>query len=331
MRSVLHAASLDHVMATVFGARYDPASREGVELEEMVKEGYHLLGMFNWGDRLPLLKWLDLQGVRMRCRSLVGRVNVFVGKIIEEHRQNIKRIGEGEESSAGRDFVDVLLGLEGEEKLSEPDMIAVLWETIFRGTDTVAILLEWVMARMVLHRDIQAKARAELDAVVGPRGTVSDADVARLPYLQSIVKETLRVHPPGPLLSWARLAVHDAVVGGHLVPKGTTAMVNMWAIAHDPAVWADPDAFRPERFQEEEDVSVMGGDLRLAPFGAGRRVCPGKTLALATVHLWLAQMLHRFDWVPAAADDGGVVDLAERLNMSLEMEKPLVCVPRPRC
>ncbi|KAL6598220.1 hypothetical protein ACP70R_046385 [Stipagrostis hirtigluma subsp. patula] len=324
MRRVLHAASLDHVMATVFGAGYDAASPDGAELEEMVKEGYDLLGMFNWGDHLPLLRWLDLQGVRRRCRALVSRVDVFVARIIEEHRQK-KRSGNGGDDESARDFVDVLLGLQGEEKLSDSDMIAVLWEMIFRGTDTVAILLEWVMARMVLHPEVQAKAQAELDAVVGRGGAVTDADVARLPYLQCVVKETLRVHPPGPLLSWARLAVHDAVVGGHLVPAGTTAMVNMWAIARDPAVWPEPGAFRPERFEEEE-VSVLGGDLRLAPFGAGRRVCPGKTLALATAHLWLAQLLHRFQWAPA---DGGV-DLSERLSMSLEMEKPLVCKATPR-
>ncbi|KAL6878524.1 hypothetical protein ACP4OV_012694 [Aristida adscensionis] len=318
MRRVLHAASLDHIMATVFGARYDATTPEGVELEEMVKEGYDLLGMFNWGDHLPLLKWLDLQGVRRRCRALVSRVDVFVGRIIQEHRQK-KRGGNGDESAG--DFVDVLLGLQGEEKLSDSDMIAVLWEMIFRGTDTVAILLEWVMARMVLHPEVQAKAQEEIDGVGDGGGhAVTDADVLRLPYLQSIVKETLRMHPPGPLLSWARLALHDVNVGGHLVPAGTTAMVNMWAIAHDPAIWPEPGAFRPERFQEEE-VSVLGSDLRLAPFGAGRRVCPGKTMALATVHLWLAQLLQRFEWAPA---DGGV-DLSERLNMSLEMEKPLVC------
>ncbi|XP_066354954.1 cytochrome P450 78A6-like [Miscanthus floridulus] len=181
-------------------------------------------------------------------------------------------------------------------------------------TDTVAILLEWVMAQIVLHPGIQSKMQAELDAVMGRGHAISNADVARLPYLQRVVKETLRVHPPAPLLSWARL-----------IPAGTTAMVNMWAVEHDPAVWADPSTFWPERF-EEEDVSVLGGDLRLAPFGAGRRVCPGKTLALATVHLWLAQLLHRFQWAPA---DGGV-DLTERLGMSLEMEKPLVCKPTPR-
>ena len=105
-------------------------------------------------------------------------------------------------------------------------------------------------------------------------------------------------------------------------------MVNMWATAHDPAVWVEPEAFRLEHFQEE-DVSVLGSDLRLAPFGAGRRVCPGKMLALATTHLWIAQLLHQFEWAPAAAAGGGV-DLSERLGMSLEMEKPLVCKATPR-
>ncbi|GJN11102.1 hypothetical protein PR202_ga29268 [Eleusine coracana subsp. coracana] len=319
LRRVLHAASLNHIMSTVFGKRYDDfTSKEGVVLEEMVAEGYDLLGGFNWADYLPLLKWIDPQGVRRRCNKLVQKVEVFVGDIIQEHRAR-RASGVVADEVTG-DFVDVLLDLEGEEKLSDADMIAVLWEMIFRGADTVAILMEWIMARMVLHPDIQAKAQAELDAVVGQGRAVEDTDVANLPYIQSIVKETLRMHPPGPLLSWARLAIHDAHVGGHLVPAGTTAMVNMWSIAHDAAIWPEPEKFRPERFQEE-DVSVLGSDLRLAPFGAGRRACPGKMLALATTHLWLAQLLHKFEWAPTA----GGVDLSERLGMSLEMAKPLVC------
>ncbi|KAL5198508.1 hypothetical protein ABZP36_002020 [Zizania latifolia] len=322
LRRVLHAASLNHVMATVFGKPYDDlTSQEGALLEEMVNEGYDLLGTFHWADHLPFLKCLDLQGIRRRCNRLVGKVEVFVGKIIQEHKA--KRATEGIADGILGDFVDVLLSLQGEEMMSDSDMIAVLWEMIFRGTDTVAILMEWVMARMVLHPEIQAKARMEVDAVVGRGGGgrgVTDDDVASLPYIQCIVKETLRMHPPGPLLSWARLAVHGARVGGHLVPAGTTAMVNMWAIAHDASIWPQPEVFRPERFLDE-DVSVLGSDLRLAPFGAGRRVCPGRMLALATTHLWLAQLLHRFEWVPSAAG----VDLSERLNMSLEMAAPLVC------
>lgn len=191
---------------------------------------------------------------------------------------------------------------------------------VFRGTDTVAILLEWIMARMVLHQDIQAKAQSEIDMVTGRNGPVRDSDIAKLPYLQSIVKEVLRLHPPGPLLSWARLATHDTHVDKHFIQAGTTAMVNMWAITHDPSIWADPWAFKPERFIEEE-VSIMGSDLRLAPFGSGRRVCPGKALGLATVHLWLARLLQEFKWVPPAQP----VNLSECLKLSLEMKKPLIC------
>jgi cytochrome P450 len=194
-------------------------------------------------------------------------------------------------------------------------------EMIFRGTDTVAILLEWILARMVLHPEIQLKAQAEIDIVVGTSRLVSDSDIPNLPYLQAIVKECLRVHPPGPLLSWARLAIHDVYVGDNFVPAGTTAMVNMWAITHDEKVWSEPKMFKPERFIDEE-VSIMGSNLKLAPFGSGRRVCPGKAMGLATVHLWLALLLQSFKWVPS---DKAGVDLSEHLKMSMEMKSPLIC------
>ncbi|CAL9193864.1 cytochrome P450 78A5-like [Musa acuminata AAA Group] len=322
MKKVLHFGSLNNVMMSVFGKRFDFGKHEGVELEELVTEGYELLGKFNWSDHFPMLRWMDPQGIRKRCRRLVAKVNVFVGSIIEDHRR--RRVAAEAVNGVG-DFVDVLLDLEKEDRLSDSDMVAVLWEMIFRGTDTVAILLEWIMARMVLHQDIQSKVQSEIDAVVGTLRLVSDADIPNLPYLQFIVKESLRLHPPGPLLSWARLAVHDAYVGDHFIPAGTTAMVNMWAITHDERIWEDPDDFKPERFAEE-NVSILGCDLRLAPFGAGRRVCPGKAFALATVHLWLAQLLQSFTWV----SEGSAVDMSECLKMSLEMKKPLVCRAFPR-
>lgn len=334
IKRVLHFGSLNNVMMSVFGKRYDFLEREngeGVELEMLVREGYELLGMFNWSDHFALLGWLDLQGVRKRCRALVQKVNVFVGKIIDEHKMKRREKANGggydDVDDGSKDFVDVLLDLEnGENSLTDSDMVAVLWEMIFRGTDTVAILLEWILARMVLHPDIQSKAQSEIDNIVGTTRAVSDSDLQNLPYLQAIVKETLRVHPPGPLLSWARLAIHDTHVGPHFIPAGTTAMVNMWAITHDEQIWANSDEFNPERFMKE-DVPIMGSDLRLAPFGAGRRVCPGKAMGLATVQLWLAQMLQSFKWV--GSEDHGV-DLSECLKLSMEMKRSLVCKAIPR-
>ncbi|MCD9639513.1 hypothetical protein HAX54_024095 [Datura stramonium] len=157
-------------------------------------------------------------------------------KIIEEHRfKRTKNAGKSTDEGF-HDFVDVLLDLGMVDKLSDSDMIAVLWEMIFRGTDTVAILLEWILARMVLHPDIQAKVQREIDQVVGTDRAVSDSDLPNLPYLQAIVKETLRVHPPGPLLSWARLAIHDTCVGQQLIPAGTTAAgehTQSWVLISD--------------------------------------------------------------------------------------------------
>ncbi|GJN15526.1 hypothetical protein PR202_gb02447 [Eleusine coracana subsp. coracana] len=316
-RAVLKRASLHNVMWSVFGRRYDglkEEEEEALELKALVDEGYDLLGMLNWSDHLPWLARFDLQGMRARCQALVPRVNRFVGRIIDEHRAGLAYNGV-------MDFTDVLLSLQGTDdvKLSDADMIAVLWEMIFRGTDTVAVLMEWVLARLVMHQDVQRK---------------------------SVIKEVLRLHPPGPLLSWARLATSDVHVAGHLVPAGTTAMVNMWAITHDDKVWADPTAFKPDRFLRSssssdnnihaaaagaDEVSVMGSDLRLAPFGSGRRVCPGKSLAMATVGFWLATLLHEYEWLPASTTAGPcAVDLSEVLRLSCEMAAPLEARVRPR-
>jgi cytochrome P450 family 78 subfamily A len=204
---------------------------------------------------------------------------------------------------------------------------------IFRGTDTVAVLIEWVLARLVLHQDVQSKVQEELDRVVGLGQAVTESDTASLPYLQAVIKEVLRLHPPGPLLSWARLATSDVHVGGYLVPAGTTAMVNMWAITHDPSLWPEPMEFRPERFMgpAAEDVPIMGSDLRLAPFGSGRRSCPGKSLAVATVGFWVATLLYEFKWLPPSDEPrGGGVDLSEVLRLSCEMAAPLEARVVPR-
>ncbi|CAN6478197.1 unnamed protein product [Victoria cruziana] len=333
LRHHLQGAALNNIMGSVFGRRYDLASsaddREVTELREMVREGFDLLGSFNWSDFLPWLGFFyDPNGVIARCAALVPRVRTFVQGIIREHK--LKRES-GSNVADAADFVDVLLSLEGEEKLQEDDMIAVLWEMIFRGTDTTALLTEWVMAELVLNPHIQEKLRSELDEVVGKDRSVEDADVAKLPYLQAVVKETLRVHPPGPLLSWARLSTSDVhLSNGMVVPTGTTAMVNMWAITHDDAVWEDAGTFRPERFVEKEGgecVDVRGNDLRLAPFGAGRRVCPGKNLGLVTVSLWVAKLVHHFSWEKVP---GKEVDLTELLKLSSEMKNPLCAAAIPR-
>lgn len=358
VRDILKLASLNSMMCLVFGRKYDVRrmNDEVGELIELVQQGYDVLAQLNWSDHLPWLANFDLQKVRRRCSALVPKVNRWVSRIIWERRA---RKFSGEES---HDLVDVLLSLHEPHKLSNSDMISVLWvrvfarpasfisailnflnliiysvcivltlpqEMIFRGTDTVAVLIEWILARLVLHQKIQKKVHEELDGVVGKSRTVTESDVASLPYLHAVVKEVARLHPPGPLLSWARLAVADTTVDGYHVAAGTTAMVNMWAITRDPYIWADPLRFTPDRFMTAAaaEMSIMGSDLRLAPFGSGRRSCPGKALGLTTVTFWVASLLHEFEWV---VSDQNPVDLSEVLNLSCEMAKPLSVKALPR-
>ncbi|KAK4267047.1 hypothetical protein QN277_023887 [Acacia crassicarpa] len=325
VREVLKKASLNSMMSSVFGQRYrldDESNSEMVELGALVDEGYDLLGTLNWADHLPWLAGFDAQKIRFRCSQLVPKVNRFVSRIIANHRAH--------KNQTNRDFVDVLLSLQGPDKLNDSDMIAVLWEMIFRGTDTVAVLIEWILARLVLHPNVQERVHAELDKLVGRSRAVTEADVAAMVYLTAVVKEVLRLHPPGPLLSWARLAITDTTIDGHHVPAGTTAMVNMWAISRDPQVWENPQEFMPERFATKEgemEFQIFGSDLRLAPFGSGRRVCPGKALGFATVLFWVATLVHEFEWLPS---DESEVDLSEVLRLSCEMANPLTVKVRPR-
>ncbi|KAH0683213.1 hypothetical protein KY290_021801 [Solanum tuberosum] len=328
LRTHLQFAALNNIMGSVFGKRYDnvDGKLELGELQDMVKEGFELLGAFNWSDYLPWLSlFYDPSGIVRRSEALVPRVRKFVLDIIDEHKRCRASASKMVMTDNG-DFVDVLLSLDGEEKLDEDDMVAVLWEMIFRGTDTTALLTEWVMAELVLHPEVQNKLRQEVDNVTMGQ-VVTDVDVVRMPYLQGVIKESLRVHPPGPLLSWARLSTSDVrLSNGMAVPSHTTAMVNMWAITHDSDVWENPLEFKPERFVVSEggvNVDVRGGDLRLAPFGAGRRVCPGKNLGLVTVMLWMAKLVQHFEFVE---DGAHPVDLGEVLKLSCEMKNPLTVV-----
>ncbi|XP_021714744.1 cytochrome P450 78A7-like [Chenopodium quinoa] len=336
IRKHLQAAALNNIMGSVFGKRYDLMNGEGnmsheaKELDELVKEGFELLGAFNWSDHLPWLKhFCDPSGIVQRCSSLVPHVRRLVQLIIDEHRE--RRMNNGSDASENSDFVDVLLSLEGEEKLQEDDMVAVLWEMIFRGTDTIALLIEWILAELVLNPTIQSKLQNEIANAMESAAT--NSAIAKLPYLQAVVKETLRLHPPGPLLSWARLSTTNvSLSNGMVVPKGTTTMVNMWSITHDPNVWDNPAMFNPERFLHNSatagiDIDVRGSDLRLAPFGAGRRVCPGKDLALVTVSQWVAMLVHNFKWIQHETNP---IDLGEVLKLSCEMKCPLSAVAIPR-
>ncbi|WJX14273.1 hypothetical protein P8452_04565 [Trifolium repens] len=194
LRKHLQDAALNNVMGTVFGSRLHNRELCHVkELHEMVKEGFELLGAFNWSDYVSWISFFyDPYHIRERCLVLAPRVKKFVKMILDEHRM----ASSSKMISDDSDFVDVLLSLEGDEKLQDDDIIAILWEMIFRGTDTTALLTEWIMAELILNQQIQTKLLEELNNVIGNKNNVTDADVTKMPYLEAIVKETLHMTNP---------------------------------------------------------------------------------------------------------------------------------------
>ncbi|GKC86082.1 trans-cinnamate 4-monooxygenase, partial [Tanacetum coccineum] len=154
--------------------------------------------------------------------------------------------------------------------------------------ETTLWSIEWGIAELVNHPEIQAKLRHELDTKLGPGVQITEPDVQNLPYLQAVVKETLRLRMAIPLLV-PHMNLHDAKLGGFDIPAESKILVNAWWLANNPEQWKKPEEFRPERFLEEEaKVEANGNDFRYLPFGVGRRSCPGIILALPApwITLW---------------------------------------------
>eukprot|EP00250_Pteridium_aquilinum_P005426 c15516_g1_i1 orf=952-1509(+) len=171
--------------------------------------------------------------------------------------------------------------------------------------------------------------RGEIDRVVGRARLVQEEDIVNLPYLQAVVKESMRLHPPRPLMS-PHEATEACRVREYLIPPKTRVIVNVWVIGRDPNVWENPLLFEPERFLLEgkyNHVSVNGQQFQLLPFGFGRRGCPAVTLGLVSVQIMVASLVQSFDW---ALPPKGQVDLSERFGLTVKMASPFAIIPTPR-
>ena len=164
--------------------------------------------------------------------------------------------------------------------------------------------LTWALSLLLNNPEVLKKAQLELDNHVGRERQVNESDVKNLVYLQAIVKETLRLYPAGPL-SVPHESREDCTIGDYHVRSGTRLLINLSKMHRDPNVWVDPCLFQPERFlTTHKHVDVRGQSFELTPFGSGRRICPGISLALQVTQLTLAHLLYAFDITPPSDEPG---------------------------
>lgn len=181
------------------------------------------------------------------------------------------------------------------------------------------------MAELLHNPEIMQKARKEVTQVIGKSNEVKESDISRLPYIQAIVKETLRLHPPVPLLL-PYIAGNDVEVNGYTIHKGNQVLINAWSISRNPEFWDDPLSFQPGRFLES-NVDFKGRDFEYLPFGAGRRICPGVSLANRMITLMLVALLHSFDWELPKGVTPETLDMSEQYGITLKKLVPLSAVP----
>ena len=168
-------------------------------------------------------------------------------------------------------------------------------QNIFNGgADTGAASIVWAMTALMKNPTVLKKVQEEVRNLVGKKGKVDEDDIHSLPYLKAMIKETMRLYPPAPLLV-PHKTMQRCVIDGFEIQPQTVVYINAWAIARDPESWENPEEFLPERFLGS-DIDFRGQNFELIPFGAGRRGCPGMNLAVATVELALANLLYSFDW-----------------------------------
>ncbi|MED6192824.1 hypothetical protein PIB30_013715 [Stylosanthes scabra] len=297
----------------------------------VIKEGITVAAGFDLGDLFPSSKWLQLiSGLRPKLERLQRQSDQILENIINEHRE-VKLKAKEAEHEPDEDLVDVLLKFEGGNAsgqdicLTTNNIKAIIQDIFVAGGDTASTTIDWAMAEMIKDPRVMQKAQVEVREIFDLSGRVDETRINELKYLKSVVKETLRLHPPAPLLL-PRECREACEINGYHIPVKSKVIVNAWAIGRDPNYWVEPERFYPERFIDST-IDYKGSNFEYIPFGAGRRICPGSTLGLINVELALAYLLYHFDWELPNGVKCEDLNMTELFGMNVRRKDDLQLIP----
>ena len=205
-------------------------------------------------------------------------------------------------------------------------LLAKLQDMFLGGTTTTSSTVEWIMTELMRNPRVLRKAQDEVRRVMGnkPKTDVI-RHINKMDYLKCIIKESLRLHVPAPLLP-PRETTESIELQGYHIPANTRVLINAWAIQMDPSLWDSPEEFLPERF-ENNSIDFQGDNFEFLPFGVGRRVCPGLKFGISSVECMTASLLYCFDW--KLAEDIEALDMSEVNALTVQKKVPLYLVPIP--
>ncbi|XP_027079904.1 premnaspirodiene oxygenase-like [Coffea eugenioides] len=314
-------------------AAFGTISKDTETMIKCLKEAMVLAAGFDAADVFPSLKILPLiSGLKRKLLKMHDKMDEILDDVINQHKLNHKSGKMGNAVSGEEDLIDVLLRLQESGNLQMPitdrNIKGVLFDIFTAGTDTSSVTSEWAMSELMKHPRVMAKAQAEVRQVCKGKETIEEDDIQKLVYLKVVVKEALRLHPPGPLIP--RASRENREVKGYMISNKSHVLVNAYAIARDPEYWDDPEMFKPERF-DQKSVDYTGSDFQFLPFGTGRRMCPGVTFGVANIELPLAHLLFHFDWSLPNGMKPNDLDMDEAAGLSINRKNNLYLVATAYC
>ncbi|WCJ36797.1 cytochrome P450 family 71 subfamily B polypeptide 4 [Euphorbia peplus] len=294
---------------------------------ESVKDSGKVIGFADFFPSLKLVQYFT-RGALLKLRRLHLEADRILEDTIDEHKANKKEDDHGEVDN----FLDVLLDIQKKGNLQIPltnDCIkAIIVELFGAGSHTSSKLIDWTISELMRNPKAMRKAQEEVRRVFGEKGKVEESKLPELKYLKLVIKETFRLRPTAPLI--LRECREKTKVNGFDIDPKTTILVNLWAIGRDPNVWIDPEKFNPERF-EDIQIDYKGANIELIPFGAGKRICPGMSLAIVYVELLLANLLYHFDWKLPDGVTPDTLSMNEAFLGALSRKEDLNLIPIPFC
>ncbi|PHT47928.1 hypothetical protein CQW23_12136 [Capsicum baccatum] len=312
------------------------AGKDGDEEVERCKEAFRAFLTLSmefviWDAfPIPLFKWVDFQGHVKSMKRTFKDIDSISQRWLDEHVKMREMLREDNGGGDENDFIDVLLSKMSNEHLrgghSRDTIIkATVFSLVLDAADTVALHINWGMALLINNQHVLKKAQEEIDTTIGKDRWIEESDIKNLVYLQAIIKEVLRLYPPGPLLVPHENA-EDCVVRGYHIPKGTRLYTNVLKLQRDPKIWSNPVQFEPERFFST-DVDFRGQHYEFIPFGSGRRSCPGMTYALQVEYLTIGHLIQGFDY---RTPSGEPLDMKEGPGMTMRKVNPVEVIMTPR-
>ncbi|KAF5195557.1 (S)-canadine synthase [Thalictrum thalictroides] len=208
------------------------------------------------------------------------------------------------------------------QNLAEEIIIFCIFELYCLGVDSTSSTTTWAIAYLIHEQAVQEKLYQEVRITLDDVDLVRIEDVSKFKYLQAVVKETMRMKPIAPFAIPHKTA-KDTTLMGTKVAKGTSIMVNLYALHHNPDIWTEPYKFIPERFMQGEDGSATNKAMEKSflPFGGGMRICAGMDLGKLQFGFVLANLVNAFKW--SCVEEGNFPDLTEKLSFVLLMKTPL--------